>query len=74
MLPPVQLTAALARTANPDDSFDELWLRSAEKLRLEGPLESVLHAAVSNAAKDATTANRAVSRDSLNMVPPQLVM
>jgi len=63
----VHVTAALARTANVDAarcdeklndaSGDELKLapRSANTVRLDGPVKSGLHAAASSAANDATT-------------------
>src|ERR1041385_243968 len=50
-------------------------LRSADSVgpdRLERFFDSVVHAAASSAANDATTASRAVSRGRVNMVPPSV--
>src|SRR6185503_13768711 len=71
MVPPVHVTAALARTAKLDDPPpEELWSLWASSDALEGPLESVQ--AASRVTSEATAAVRAVRRDRLNMVSPQV--
>src|SRR5690349_6322654 len=83
MVPLVQVTAALASTAKLDPAVPPppppLPPRPSRSARrggldgalLDGPLESVLHAAAS-AANAVMTASRAVRRGRVNMVPPSI--